>query len=78
MTAAIFWLKTRAHWKETQVNEVTVQGSDSIRLLMQRIAETGRRIQDHDRPRIDLEAVPSSSPGLSPIPAVPASPARLS
>jgi len=23
MTAAIFWLKTRAGWKETQVNEVT-------------------------------------------------------
>jgi hypothetical protein len=46
VTAAIFWLKTRAQWKETVVNEVNVEGTDSIRLLMQRIALVGRRIQN--------------------------------
>jgi hypothetical protein len=50
VTAAIFWLKTRAQWKETVVSEVniegTLQGTDSIRLLMERIALVGRRIQD--------------------------------
>lgn len=30
--AAIFWLKTRAGWKETQVNEVT--GSDGGKILI--------------------------------------------
>jgi hypothetical protein len=30
--AAIFWLKTRARWKETQVNEVTGQDGGEIRL----------------------------------------------
>jgi hypothetical protein len=30
-SAAIFWLKTRAGWKETQVNEVT--GADGVPLL---------------------------------------------
>ena len=50
VTAAIFWLKTRAQWKETVVNEVnvegTLKGTDSVRLLMERIALVGQRIQD--------------------------------
>jgi hypothetical protein len=50
VTAAIFWLKTRAQWKETVVSEVnvegTLKGTDSIRLLMERIALVGQRIQD--------------------------------
>ena len=48
VTAAIFWLKTRAHWKETVVSEVSHDVTDSIRALMQRIAENGRSILDHD------------------------------
>jgi len=47
VTAAIFWLKTRARWKETNVNEVTVT-NDPLADLMRDIAERGRRI--HDRP----------------------------
>ena len=31
--AAIFWLKTRARWKETQVNEVTGADGGEIRLV---------------------------------------------
>ena len=30
VTAAIFWLKTRAHWKETLVNEVTHNVGGSV------------------------------------------------
>jgi len=30
--AAIFWLKTRARWKETQVNEVTGSNGSDIRI----------------------------------------------
>ena len=44
--AAIFWLKTRAHWKETVVNEVTHSVADPIRAMMQRIAERGNRVHD--------------------------------
>ena len=48
VTAAIFWLKTRARWKERTVSEITTPPDSPIAALMQRIAETGRRI--HDRP----------------------------
>ena len=30
--AAIFWLKTRARWKETQVNEVTGANGSDLRI----------------------------------------------
>jgi hypothetical protein len=48
VTAAIFWLKTRARWKEVQVNEVTHDVADPLSALMQRIAEKGRRVHDQD------------------------------
>src|SRR5436190_14998476 len=44
VTAAIFWLKTRAHWKETVVNEVQHEVGDSVAGLMLRIGATGRRV----------------------------------
>jgi hypothetical protein len=54
VTAAIFWLKTRARWKETTVSEVTVDAGDSISAMLERIAINGRRIHDpvidHDPP----------------------------
>jgi hypothetical protein len=31
-TAAIFWLKTRARWKETQVNEITGADGGDLRI----------------------------------------------
>ncbi len=43
--AAIFWLKTRARWKETMVNEVSIT-SDPLADLLSRIAERGHRIHD--------------------------------
>ena len=46
VTAAIFWLKTRAQWKETMVSEVTHDASDSLKGLLQRIAMNGRSIVD--------------------------------
>jgi hypothetical protein len=46
VTAAIFWLKTRAHWKETVVNEVSVTSNDSIKAMMERIAAQGTRVFD--------------------------------
>ena len=48
VTAAIFWLKTRARWKETMVNEVTHDVADPLNRLMQDIAERGRRVHDPD------------------------------
>ena len=50
VTAAIFWLKTRARWKETMVSEVTHDVGDSVKTLMARIAENGKRLHGHDRP----------------------------
>ena len=41
VTAAIFWLKTRARWKETLVSEVTHDVADPVRELMDRISEQG-------------------------------------
>ena len=52
VTAAIFWLKTRAHWKETLVNEVTHNVGGSVKDLMAWVAERGRRVHD---PLIDAE-----------------------
>ena len=48
VTAAIFWLKTRARWKETMVNEVTHDVADPLNRLMRDIAERGRRVHDRD------------------------------
>jgi hypothetical protein len=48
VTAAIFWLKTRASWKETSVAEITHDVADPVRGLMQRIAEKGARLHDRD------------------------------
>ena len=62
--AAIFWLKTRARWRETNVTEVSVTASDSVRALMERIAENGRRIFDRDPPVIEA----TFSEGWSPSP----------
>ncbi|HTV69116.1 MAG TPA: hypothetical protein VMF90_11325 [Rhizobiaceae bacterium] len=50
VTAAIFWLKSRAHWKETNVTEVRHDVADPVAALLQRIAENGRRI--HDLPKL--------------------------
>jgi hypothetical protein len=47
-TGSIFWLKTRARWKETSVTEVNVAAIDPLTAMMQRIAENGRRIYDHE------------------------------
>jgi hypothetical protein len=48
VTAAIFWLKTRARWKETHVSEITHDVADPVSALMLRITENGRRIHDRD------------------------------
>jgi hypothetical protein len=48
VTAAIFWLKTRARWKETTVSEITHDVADPLSAMMQRIARQGRRIHDTD------------------------------
>ena len=44
--AAIFWLKTRARWKETTVNEVSVASADPLTQLLEQVATAGRRIHD--------------------------------
>jgi hypothetical protein len=62
VTAAIFWLKTRAHWKETVVSEVSHDVTDSVKALMQRIADNGRSILDHD----PVGTAPAIGPPASP------------
>ena len=47
VVAAIFWLKTRARWKETTVNEVSVT-SDPLTEFLRKVGEQGRRIHDRD------------------------------
>lgn len=42
VTAAIFWLKTRAGWKETTVSEHTV--SDTLSEFLGEVAKSGQRI----------------------------------
>ena len=70
VTATIFWLKTRARWKETAVNEVSIT-RDPLADLFRHIAEHGRRI--HERPQAEIEgslgsrvANGSPSPGREP------------
>src|SRR3954451_14928022 len=46
VTAGIFWLKTRAHWKETIVNEVQHQVGGSVKELMEWVAANGRCVHD--------------------------------
>ena len=46
VAAAIFWLKTRAHWKETSVTEITHEVADPLGDLMKRIAENGRLLHE--------------------------------
>jgi hypothetical protein len=33
VTAAIFWMKTRARWKETSVTELAIRHEDALELL---------------------------------------------
>ena len=33
VVAAIFWLKTRAHWRETSVTEVRISHEEALKLL---------------------------------------------
>jgi hypothetical protein len=61
VTAAIFWLKTRAQWKETLISEVIHDASDSVRLLMQRIAVHGESLHGSDR-LLETTSDPSPSP----------------
>ena len=46
VTAAIFWLKTRARWKEVSIHEITHDVADPLSALMLRIAEQGRKLHD--------------------------------
>lgn len=48
VVAAIFWLKTRARWKETSVSQITHDVADPLSALMHRIAEQGRKVHDPD------------------------------
>jgi len=47
VTAAIFWLKTRAGWKETQVQELSAK-SDSIITIKHVIVDPPVRLQSPD------------------------------
>ena len=63
VTAAIFWLKTRAQWKETTVSEVTHDSTGTLTGLMERIAEQGRHLTD---PPPASQTNSGSWPGPSP------------
>jgi hypothetical protein len=43
-TAAIFWLKTRAGWKETSVSEIAAaNGSEPVTMIVRQIIDPPRR-----------------------------------
>ena len=44
VTAAIFWLKARANWKERMINEITTPPEDALTVLLNEVARRGRRI----------------------------------
>jgi len=46
VVAAIFWLKTRARWKETQVSEISHDVADPVRALLERVSQQGRKIHE--------------------------------
>jgi hypothetical protein len=47
VTAAIFWLKTRAQWKEPPTDtNMNLKADSSIAGLMARIATSGRKLHD--------------------------------
>jgi hypothetical protein len=49
VTAAIFWLKTQARWKEPAIDTNIILSADgSIAVLMARIATHGRKLYDQD------------------------------
>ena len=49
VTAAIFWLKTRAQWREpTQDTHMRLSADGSVGGLLARIASDGRRLHDQD------------------------------
>jgi len=52
VTAAIFWLKTRAHWKETVVQEAEVRHSYVIRTPPP-VASMSEWLQRHAPPEIE-------------------------
>lgn len=39
--AAIFWLKARAHWKETSVRELSGKDDEPLTVVIQRFGEQG-------------------------------------
>mgnify|MGYP000090983498 CR=1 FL=1 len=67
VTATIFWLKTRARWKETTVSEVTVI-NDPLTDLLREIGERGRRIHDPAPVEIEESEVHRGSSGFTLIP----------
>lgn len=47
VTAAIFWLKTRARWKEPALDtNMKLSADESVAGLMERIASHGRKLHD--------------------------------
>ncbi len=49
VTAAIFWLKTRARWKEPALDTtMKLSADDTIAGLMARIGSNGRKLHDPD------------------------------
>lgn len=57
VTAAIFWMKTRAGWKETVVNEHTLKDEMTDEQIISRI----RQLDDAIRPYLEIEG--TSRPG---------------
>lgn len=62
VVAAIFWLKTRARWRETQVSEVTHDLADPLAALLARIALQGRRLHETEEPGAGQLRVGSPAP----------------
>jgi hypothetical protein len=62
VTAAIFWLKTRAGWKETSVTEVGGTNREPVSVVLRSIVEPIREITLVAPKTIDGRAVPRTPP----------------
>lgn len=56
--AAIFWMKTRAGWKETSVSELAARGGDPLTVVIRRFSSPS----NHAEPRISTSARADAAP----------------
>ena len=60
--AAIFWLKTRAGWKETSVTELASRDKEPVKVILRTIVDPVREIELVSPPMIEGRAIRQREP----------------